>query len=287
MFDARRPTADRPLPSIEPIVDADVVPQYIAAPAVVISGDHHHRNSRISQVRQRRKHPKAGSRNHGLPLEPEFEEIAIDDHRPGRVPEIAEKAEDVGSDRWRREAKMRVGKDVSRGWKHGHRVYPTMRPLQRVVPTVAEHSRLASTAALCHFHVPLPPTTIEFRVRYAETDQMGVVYHANYLVWCEMGRTDFIRRRGMSYADIERSGTLLAVSELSARFLGAARYEQLIRVETTMSSIQSRSIVFDYVIVNAETSAKLVTARTSLISVEASGRPKAMPADIRRLFESA
>jgi acyl-CoA thioester hydrolase len=135
-------------------------------------------------------------------------------------------------------------------------------------------------------HVPLPPTTIEFRVRYAETDQMGVVYHANYLVWCEMGRTDFIRRRGMSYADIERSGTLLAVSELSARFLGAARYEQLIRVETTMSSIQSRSIVFDYIVVNAETSAKLVTARTSLISVDASGRPKAMPADIRRLFAS-
>ena len=46
--------------------------------------------------------------------------------------------------------------------------------------------------------MPLPPTEIEFRVRYAETDQMGVVYHTNYLVWCEMGRTDFIRRRGMS-----------------------------------------------------------------------------------------
>ena len=54
----------------------------------------------------------------------------------------------------------------------------------------------------------LPPTDIEFRVRYAETDQMGVVYHANYLVWCEMGRTDFIRRRGMSYADMEGSGNL-------------------------------------------------------------------------------
>src|SRR5213595_84239 len=95
--------------------------------------------------------------------------------------------------------------------------------------------------------------SIEFRVRYAETDQMGVVYHANYLVWCEMGRTHFIRQRGMSYADIERSGTLLAVSELSARFLGAARYEQLIRVQTTLAGIQSRSIVFDYVITNAGT----------------------------------
>jgi acyl-CoA thioester hydrolase len=135
--------------------------------------------------------------------------------------------------------------------------------------------------------VPLATTDIEFRVRYAETDQMGVVYHANYLVWCEMGRTDFIRRRGMSYAEIERSGTMLAVSELSARFLGAARYEQLIRVETALSSIQSRAIVFDYLITNAESSVRLVTARTTLISVDASGKPKAMPADIRRLFDPA
>ena len=131
----------------------------------------------------------------------------------------------------------------------------------------------------------LPSTDIEFRVRYAETDQMGVVYHANYLVWCEMGRTDFIRRRGMSYADIERSGTLLAVSELTARFLGAARYEQLIRVTTTMAEIQSRAIVFDYLITNAETGTRLVTARTSLVSVDRDGRPKSMPSEIRRLFQ--
>jgi acyl-CoA thioester hydrolase len=135
--------------------------------------------------------------------------------------------------------------------------------------------------------VPLPPTEIEFRVRYAETDQMGVVYHTNYLVWCEMGRTDFIRKRGMSYADIERSGTLLAVSDLAARFIGAARYEQMIRVQTTLTSIQSRSIVFDYLISNAETAARLVTARTTLISVDSSGRPKAMPVEVRRLFEPA
>src|SRR3954468_9667182 len=135
--------------------------------------------------------------------------------------------------------------------------------------------------------MPLATTDIEFRVRYAETDQMGVVYHANYLVWCEMGRTDFIRRRGMSYADIERSGTMLAVAELSARFLGAARYEQIVRVETSLASIQSRAIVFDYLIMNAETSAKLVTARTTLISVDSSGKPKAMPVDVRRLFDPA
>jgi acyl-CoA thioester hydrolase len=133
--------------------------------------------------------------------------------------------------------------------------------------------------------MPLPPTEIEFRVRYAETDQMGVVYHTNYLVWCEMGRTDFIRKRGMSYADIERGGTMLAVADLSARFHGAARYEQLIRVQTSLAEIQSRLIVFDYLVTNAETGQRLVTARTSLVSVDSTGRPRAMPAEIRALFE--
>jgi acyl-CoA thioester hydrolase len=131
----------------------------------------------------------------------------------------------------------------------------------------------------------LLPTEIEFRVRYAETDQMGVVYHTNYLIWCEMGRTDFIRRRGMSYADIEKSGTLLAVADLSARFHGAARYEDLIRVQTTLADLQSRFIVFDYLITNADTGARLVTAKTSLVSVDESGKPRALPPAIRRLFE--
>src|SRR5205085_7042124 len=103
---------------------------------------------------------------------------------------------------------------------------------------------------------------IELRVRYAETDQMGVVYHANYLVWCEMGRTDFIRRLGVSYADMERSGVSLAVSELSARFHAAARYDELIRVHTILADVRSRMIVFDYVVSNAETEQRLVSART-------------------------
>ena len=133
--------------------------------------------------------------------------------------------------------------------------------------------------------MPLPPTEIEFRVRYAETDQMGVVYHTNYLVWCEMGRTDFIRRRGMSYADMERSGTKLAVADLSARYHGAARYEELIRVQTTLAEAQSRLIVFDYLITNADTGQRLVTARTSLVSIDGSGRPRALAPEIRALFD--
>jgi acyl-CoA thioester hydrolase len=131
---------------------------------------------------------------------------------------------------------------------------------------------------------PLPTQDIELRVRYAETDQMGVVYHANYLVWCEMGRTDFIRRLGISYAELERGGISLAVSELSARFHGAARYDDLIRVETRLTDVRSRMITFDYVITNAVTEQRLVSARTTLISIDGGGRPVALPREVRALF---
>ena len=124
----------------------------------------------------------------------------------------------------------------------------------------------------------------ELRVRYAETDQMGVVYHTNYLVWCEMGRTSFIRECGMSYADIERSGIGLAVSGLAARFHSAARYDDLIRVRTSLTEIRSRGLTFDYLILNADTGARLLTATTSLVSIDRTGRPVSLPAEVKALF---
>ena len=125
---------------------------------------------------------------------------------------------------------------------------------------------------------------LELRVRYAETDQMGVVYHANYLVWCEMGRTDLIRRCGVSYAEMERSGVSLAVSELSARYHAAARYDDLIRVRTTVGEVRSRMISFDYLISNALTDKRLVSAQTTLISLDRSGKPVALPPELRQLL---
>jgi acyl-CoA thioester hydrolase len=79
-------------------------------------------------------------------------------------------------------------------------------------------------------------------VRYAETDQMGVVYHANYLVWCEIGRTDFIRALGTPYAQLERDGVLLAVSDAALRFHAAARYDDPIRVYTRLIDVRSRAL---------------------------------------------
>jgi acyl-CoA thioester hydrolase len=142
---------------------------------------------------------------------------------------------------------------------------------------VTSDSSLDSSAPMHH--------DVEFRVRYAETDQMGVVYHTNYLIWCEVGRTDFIRARGMSYADMERAGVGLAVSELSARFHAAARYDDMIRVRTTLAEVRSRGIVFDYLITRSANGDRLMSARTSLVSIDASGRPVALPAAVRMLFQ--
>jgi acyl-CoA thioester hydrolase len=128
---------------------------------------------------------------------------------------------------------------------------------------------------------------VEFRVRYAETDQMGVVYHAHYLVWCEIGRTDLIRSRGTSYADMERAGVRLAVADASIRYHAPARYDDVVRVETTLADVRSRAITFDYLIRNADTGERLVTARTTLVCIDSAGRPAALPPPIRASLEQA
>ena len=123
----------------------------------------------------------------------------------------------------------------------------------------------------------------ELRVRYAETDQMGVVYHTNYLVWCEIGRTELIRKlTGVSYAVLEEQGVALAVADLNIRYHGAARYDNMIRVRTSLTESRSRSITFEYLITNADSGERLASARTVLVSLDKRGRPVVLPDDLRR-----
>jgi len=129
--------------------------------------------------------------------------------------------------------------------------------------------------------------TVEFRVRYAETDQMQVVYHSNYLIWCEIGRTEFIRALGTPYVELERQNVTLAVVEASLRFHSAARYDNLIRVTTTISDVRSRTITFDYVISNAETGERFVTASTKLASLTRDSKLTALPEPLRKVLKDA
>ena len=124
-------------------------------------------------------------------------------------------------------------------------------------------------------------------MRYAETDQMGVVYHSHYLVWCEIGRTDLIRRLGTPYAVLERQGVRLAVVDASIRYHAGARYDELVRVRTLLANVRSRTITFDYTVERAQSGEKLVTARTMLASLNGEGKLVALPVTLRKLLEDA
>jgi acyl-CoA thioester hydrolase len=134
---------------------------------------------------------------------------------------------------------------------------------------------------------PTPPThATELRVRYAETDRMGVVYYANYLIWCEVGRVEFMRALGRSYALLEQDGYGLAVSEAQVRYLSPARFDDLVRIETSLTSVRSRAVTFEYTITDAQSGTRLATARTALVSIDGRGRPTALPAEFRAALEA-
>jgi acyl-CoA thioester hydrolase len=131
--------------------------------------------------------------------------------------------------------------------------------------------------------LPLGQRAIEttLRVRYAETDAMGVVHHASYIVWLEQGRTELLRAYGTSYRAIEASGFFVVLTELQARYQVAARYDDLVVVRTTLAGLRSRGISFAYELRLAEGGAPLLTARSEHIVVaRATGRPTRLPADL-------
>ena len=89
-------------------------------------------------------------------------------------------------------------------------------------------------------------TVVTTRVRYAETDAMGIVYHANYLIWFEMARTELFRNLGIPYTKFEGEGLALAVVEANLRYKAAAKYDYLLEIKAKVSGISSRKVVFDY-----------------------------------------
>lgn len=127
----------------------------------------------------------------------------------------------------------------------------------------------------------------EVRVRYAETDQMGVAYHANYLVWCEVGRTDLIRALHGSYRDVEKQGIGLAVAVANVRYHAPARYEDELVIDTTVEAVASRTVTFGYRIAQAATGERLATASTVLICIDSAGRVTTLPRELRRALEQA
>ena len=122
------------------------------------------------------------------------------------------------------------------------------------------------------------------RVRYAETDQMGVVYHANYLVWMEIGRVELCRASGVRYRDLEGAGILLTVVEVACRYLSPARYDEEVIVRTAIVKSSPRLVRFSYGMASAEDGRKLATGATTHVFCGRSLRPCRLPEPYWPLF---
>ena len=123
------------------------------------------------------------------------------------------------------------------------------------------------------------------RVRYAETDQMGVVYYANYLIWMELGRVEYCRAMGIRYRDMEiDDGILLAVAEANCRYLAPATYDEEVIVRTWIEQAHPRLIKFGYEMIEASTARRLATGATKHVFSGRDMKPKKLPEKYRAAF---
>jgi acyl-CoA thioester hydrolase len=132
------------------------------------------------------------------------------------------------------------------------------------------------------------PHEIRVRVRYGETDQMGVVHHANYALYVEESRTTLMRERGCSYAELERRGIGLPVRRLEARYRTPALYEDELVVRTSVGRIRAASVVFESEILRVADGAHIASVLVELACIDLRDRargPIPLPADLRALLE--
>ena len=126
-----------------------------------------------------------------------------------------------------------------------------------------------------------PNSISRVRVRYAETDKMGVVYYANYLVWFEVGRTDLLRESGWDYREMEKEGYALPVIEAHCTYREPARYDDVLDVRTTGMLLSPVRVQFTYEIVRASDAAMLATGTTIHATLDRAGRPCRLPERVR------
>jgi acyl-CoA thioester hydrolase len=117
----------------------------------------------------------------------------------------------------------------------------------------------------------------EIRVRYAETDQMGVAYYANYLVWFEVGRAEFCRQKGFIYADLERMGFRLAVTDAHCHYRYSAYYDECVVIRTRLKELNKRMITFGYQVLRKSGEELLAEGETRHICLDSGNKPKSLP----------
>ena len=117
----------------------------------------------------------------------------------------------------------------------------------------------------------------EICVRYGETDQMGIAYYANYLVWFEVGRSEFCRKKGFSYAELEKQGYRLVVTEAHCKYRNAARYDEVLTVRTRLKELNKRIISFGYEVFRKDTQEATAEGETRHLCLDVHGRPRSLP----------
>ena len=130
--------------------------------------------------------------------------------------------------------------------------------------------------------------SVSVRVRYPETDRMGVAYHAHYLVWFELGRTELMRELGYAYGELEDNEQIFfPVVEAGARYRSPARYDQVLDLTTRLSSVGGSRVRFEYRLVRRGEGSLVATGFTEHATVDADGKPRRLPRELRLRLQSA
>jgi acyl-CoA thioester hydrolase len=130
----------------------------------------------------------------------------------------------------------------------------------------------------------MPASVSSLRVRYAETDKMGVVYYANYLIWFEVARADLLRSLGWSYREMEIAGISLPVIEAQCQYLRPARYDDEIEVKTEGRMLSPVRMEFQYQVIKKDDRTLAAEGRTVHAALDLSGKPCRLPARVREVF---
>jgi acyl-CoA thioester hydrolase len=126
------------------------------------------------------------------------------------------------------------------------------------------------------------------RVRYAETDQMGVVYHSNHLIWFEVGRVELLRQMGFSYRDMEREdGRFIAVAEVACRYRAPVYYDEEVLVRTRLKGVRESVVVFSYELLRADDGTLLAEGETTHIVTDSNMKIVALPEKYLQVFRAA
>jgi acyl-CoA thioester hydrolase len=132
----------------------------------------------------------------------------------------------------------------------------------------------------------MPSSVSHLRVRYAETDKMGVAYYANYFAWFEVGRAELLRSAGHTYRALEEQGVMLPVIEASCRYLQPGRYDDELQITATGQLLSPVRLAFDYEVARTGDGTVLAVGRTVHAAISAEGRPCRLPPHIQELFSS-